>query len=476
MFVNKFRAKLLDFKKRLSDRHMYSIVLVIVGVMGIWGLYQYKRTMNLRQELDNQYNRAFLDMVTYVDNVEVLLAKSLISVTPRRTAATLQDAWREANLAQTNLGQLPVSQPVLANTSKFLVQLGDMSYTLNTKNMNGTLLGDKEYKDIQKLHGFALSLQKSLSVLQDQITTGRIKWGELTDKGTKLFGKASKNLGQQQFESMNKTFQDYPTLIYDGPFSDHMVSSKPRGIGDKKISAEEAKKRAVQFIGKDRIDSITSKGTDSEGKIRTYSFEVDFKSDNNGAKGGDNRQEESGAFIDIAQMGGSPYWMLFNRDVAKAKINIDKAKDLGKKFLEGKGYKNMKDTYFMYEDNIATINYAYTQDNVIIYPDLIKVKVAMDNGEILGFEAKGYLNAHMKRTIPKPKLSIDEARKKVNPKVEILGEGLAITPTTYNTELLCYEFKGKLNDRNFIVYVNAETGAEENILMIIDTPNGSLTI
>ena len=38
-----------------------------------------------------------------------------------------------------------------------------------------------------------------------------------------------------------------------------------------------------------------------------------------------------------------------------------------------------------------------------------------------------------------------------------------------------YEFKGKVDDTDFLVYINAETGKEEDILVIVNTPNGTLT-
>ena len=116
------REKLLDFKRRLSDRRMYSIVIAIIGAVGVWGLYQYREASQLRQQLDNQYNRAFHDMAGYVQNVEMLLIKSLLTSTPVKTAGMMQEAWRQANMAQSNLGQLPVDQHVLSRTSKFLTQ------------------------------------------------------------------------------------------------------------------------------------------------------------------------------------------------------------------------------------------------------------------------------------------------------------------------------------------------------------------
>ena len=123
-----------------------------------------------------------------------------------------------------------------------------------------------------------------------------------------------------------------------------------------------------------------------------------------------------------------------------------------------------------------TINYAYEQDGVIMYPDLIKVKVALDNGEILGIETTGYLNNHTERNLSNVKITKEEAKKTLNKQLNIESEGLAYIPTEWRTEILCYEFKGKVNDTEFLVYINAENGREEDILVIKDTTNGILTM
>ena len=48
----------------------------------------------------------------------------------------------------------------------------------------------------------------------------------------------------------------------------------------------------------------------------------------------------------------------------------------------------MKATYKMnYEDNIV-INYVRILDNISIYPEQIKVKIALDDGSITGLEGK----------------------------------------------------------------------------------------
>lgn len=165
-----------------------------------------------------------------------------------------------------------------------------------------------------------------------------------------------------------------------------------------------------------------------------------------------------------------------NREVNEEKISKEEAVKIGKKYLEELGFQNMQESYFLTQENIITINYLYKQENVLIYPDLIKLKIALDNGEILGMETTGYLNSHTERENLKPMISKEEAKEKINPKLNIYTESLAIIPTEWKTEILCYEFKGKIDETEFLVYINAQNGREENILVIKETPGGILTM
>lgn len=462
------RDKLLDYKRRLSSGKMYSVVILILGVVSILGFWQYKKTMNLKQQLENQYYRAFYDMTGYVQNVESLLLKSMITTSPQKTASLLQEAWRQSNMAQENLGMLPVSQNVLGSTSKFLSQVGDMCNSLNAQQLGGKKLSQEQYKTIESLHGYAVTLEDGLVQLQTDLTGGRLKWGQLSKNANAYFEKSSakQDTNPKELGNVGKTFQDYPKLIYDGPYSDHMISVKPRGLTGNDLSSDELKKKVVEFFGEDKVQDVVESSKDDYSQIKTYSYNVTFK----------NAPKEQTATMSMTVKGGSPYMMLYNRQVANDSTTMEKAKEIGKKFLEAKGFKNMVDTYYLKEDNTAVINYAYKQDNVVVYSDLVKVKVALDNGEILGLEAKAYLAAHMKRSIPAAKITMEKAKSQINAKMNILSSGLAIIPTNYKTENFCYEFKGNVNGKDFLVYINAENGREEDVLMIVNTPNGVLTL
>ena len=147
--MTSLKNKLMDWKNRLKDRHMLTIIVVLLAVILILGMIIYKKQMEYRQASENSYNMAFYELVDYVRNVENYLGKSLISTTPEHGAETLTRVWREANLAQTYLSQLPISSNELENTSKFLNQVSDYSYTLSRKNIYNESLSEEDLKNLK---------------------------------------------------------------------------------------------------------------------------------------------------------------------------------------------------------------------------------------------------------------------------------------------------------------------------------------
>ena len=460
------REKMYDWKNRLKDRHMLSVIVVLGAIIIGLGLFTYKRERDFRQASENSYNMAFFELVDYVQNVETYLAKAQISTTPEHGAETLTNLWRESNLAQNYLAQLPIGSEELANTSKFLNQVSDYSYSLSRKNIYNESLTQDDLNNLKKLHDYSVELKNTLVQLSTDMNDGRISWGELTKKGSVAFAQQVSNISQDSFSGIEENFHEYAGLIYDGAFSEHMTNPERKGLTGSDIDEERAKQIAKEFYGEDRIEEITSNALSENGNIPSYDFSIKLK----------NEDKDGNANISISQKGGHVVLSNFNRTVEAETITQEQANEIGKNFLAEKGFPNMKETYFLKQEGIVTINYAYQQNDVTMYPDLIKLKIALDNGEILGIETTGYLNSHEERNLASPKISKEEAKKTLNQNLEILSEGLAVIPTEYQTEILCWEFKGKVDGTEFLVYINAENGREEDILVIQNTPNGTLTM
>ncbi len=457
-------SKLSNLRSRLKKEHILTIVCIfLLAIAIILGIFLYKKQKEYHQASQNAYNMAFYELVDYVQNVEVYLAKSLISSTPEHGAETLTNLWREANLAQNYLSQLPIASQELENTEKFLNQVSDYSYSLSRKNIYNESLTEDDLNNLKELHTYSVDLENTLNQLSEDLNNGRFKWDELTKKGTTAFAQQVDNISQESFSNLEENFHEYAGLIYDGAFSEHITSNEKKGLTGDDISEEEAKQKVTEFIGNDQIQDIQNLGFSENATIPVYDFSITNNDGNN-------------INISISQKGGHIVAMNSDRDVNVESISQEEANEKGKTFLTEKGFPNMTETYFLKQDGIVTINYAYTQDGVIMYPDLIKVKVALDNGEVLGIETTGYLNNHTQRDVSNVKISAETAKQSLNKNLQIESEGLAVIPTEWQTEILCYEFKGKVEDREFLVYINAENGREEDILIITDTPNGTLAM
>lgn len=457
------KQKLYDWKDRLKDRHMLTLVVVLITIIVILCLFTYKKQREYRQAAENSYNLAFFELVDYVDSVEVYLAKSLVSNSPEHGAETLTYVWREANLAQSYLSRLPINSSELENTAKFLNQVSDYSYSLSRKNIDDKELTQEELDNLKQLHEYSVELKNTLNQLSNDLNSGRISWGELTKKASPVFAQEVSNISKDSFSNLEENFHEYAGLIYDGAFSEHMTNPERRGLVGDDIDEETAKNKVEEFWGKDVIKEIQSNGLTQNTNIPCFDFTVTKNDGNN-------------AWISISQKGGHVVLANSTKDVQAEVITQEQADEIGQKFLDSRGIHNMKPTYYLKQNGIVTINYAYVQDGVTVYPDLIKLKVALDNGEILGMETSGYLNSHTQRTFATPKVSQDEARKKINKNLEIISESMAMIPTEYQTEILCWEFKGNVDDRQFLVYINVETGKEEDVLVILETPDGTLTM
>lgn len=456
--------KLVDWKNRLKDRHMLSVIVVLFAIIIAMGIWIYKKQVDYRRTSENQYNMAFFELVDYVQNVETYLAKSLISNTPEHGAETLTNVWKEANLAQVYLARLPISSVELEKTAKFLNQVSDYSYSLSRKNIKNESLTQQELDNLKQLHDYSVELENILNQLSTDMGEGRISWGELTKKGEVAFAQEVSNISKNSFSNIEENFHEYSGLIYDGAFSEHMTSTEKKGLTGENINEEKAKEIAIKFIGQDKVQeiSLTSKSENTD--MPTFDFNVKV-----------NGEKDSNMVISISEKGGHIVFMNYNRDIQAEAVTQERADEIGKQFLTSRGFNNMKETYYLKQDGIVTINYAYEQDGITVYPDLVKLKVALDNGEIMGIETTGYLNSHIVRNISNVQITKEQAKQNLNKKLEILSENLAIIPTEWKTEVLCWEFKGKVDNTDFLVYINAKTGEEQDILVIVNTPNGTLT-
>lgn len=114
-------------------------------------------------------------------------------------------------------------------------------------------------------------------------------------------------------------------------------------------------------------------------------------------------------------------------------------------------------------DGVGVFSFVPVQDDVWLYPDSIRIKVALDDGEITGFNAKDFLISHKKRDLPKPKLTPEKAKASLNPNVKVQETRIALVTNELSQEVLCYEILGTIENDTFRMFINANDGTEEKV-------------
>lgn len=458
----KKEMQIMMFKKRAV---LAVIVTFIVAGTTTFGILMYLDRRDYRVFLTNQYSKNLYNVISNVEGIDVALSKIPVSSTKEENLLIFGQIWKQASTAQDELSSLPVSQGSTSETTKFLSQVGDFSYALLKSNNKGENLSKNEIDTVNKLRQNVNMLDGELHNLQGTIASGNIDWGEIKNKGRSLFKRTAANNVNVKFEKMAQDMQQYPTLIYDGPFSENVLNIQPKVLSEKKITVDEAKNVVRGIYGSDKIASMTQSTGKSGAKIPAYSFAVKLKG-----------RENSPVSINISANGGHIIYILDNRSIGNSKLDMKASVKKGLDYLTSKGYKNMLPTYTLQYNNIVVVNYVYIDNKTVVYPDQIKLKIAMDNGDIVGFEGEKYLTSHYTRSIKTPKVSVNAAKRAVSKNITIQNVRLTIIPSDSFREIVCYEFYGTYNNEKYITYINADDGTVEKILKIINTPNGELTM
>ena len=467
--LEKIEESINKYKKKFDLRTWGIIAYVMFGIAILYGMQMANMFKRQKQIVQDNYNKSMYELINYVQNVDILISKARITTTPVEASKTYADIWRQSNLAKENLASLPVDQNAMSNTSKFLSQVSDYSYSLMKQTIAGDKISDEQYKNLADVNDKAGEISDVLNDIYSDLSKGRIKWDEVEKQGDNKLEK-QKQEGEvlSNISKISTTFTEYEGLIYDGAYSNHILEAKPVMIENENVVTIEQATEKVREILKNtkkdaEIESIEKTG-ESEGTLDVYEFEAKYK------------DREDSVHVEITKKGGMLSLFIYDRKVSKKNKTAEECELIGIEYLKNIGIENLKATYYLEIENMITINYAAVQDNITLYPDLIKVKIAMDDGEVCSVETSGYIFNHKQREDVTPTITLEEARKILNQNIKINEEGLAIIPTDSKKEILVYEFKGTINNRNFIIYVNAKTGEEENILLIVNTEDGTLTI
>jgi germination protein YpeB len=420
------------------------------------GVYYWRNTL-AKRHIETNYLRALESLSMSIDNIKTSLNKGIYSNSPMMMSEISGRLSSEASSAKLSLSQLPVARLNLENTNKFLSQVGNYAHSLSRKFTDGEELTASERENLSALLAYAENLSNEIWDVESLVSGGRLTFEDVVHDVHELRNvTAGPGHITDGFSHIEDIFSDYPSLIYDGPFSDHKMTVSPRMLeGLDTVSRESALETALQVSGRESLEFTG----ESQGRIPMFSY------------------SDGDVTVSMTQSGGLFAFMLKYREIGEREISADRAIEIAENYLAQIGLSNMVHTYFEMNSGVCIIDFVSYHNQVTAYTDMVKVGVALDDGEIMSFDAREFIVAHHLREHDEPKLSQKEAAENLSANLTVQNAKLAVIPSSGKNERFCWEFLCKSDSGNqVLVYINADTGAEEQILLLRINDNGTFVV
>ncbi len=445
-------------KKKTGAIIGLSIATAVLGLstigLGIGLGVAQNNAMNYKTDLENVYNKNFYNLLDSVNNLDTKLSKTLSSESDGSTyqRKMLMEASKNASEAEISVSELPLSQSDIQDLIKLVNQISGYTSTLAEKLASGGTLSSDDIKSLKEVQESVRALKNQLNEFEKKLNKGySILDGSLDiDKDSNGFSRT--------FSANKDNNVEYPTMIYDGPFSDSVVNSKVKGLTGDAVTKSEASENVKKYF-KNAVD-VDYQG-ETKGRFETYNFSV---------KNSDDEQ----LYIQVSKIGGHILTISGAGESGENNIDMAGAKDIALKFATDNGVENAIVVWSDSIDNDVYLNIAPTSNGIILYPDLVKVKINMTSGTIVGYDSTTYFTNHVNRSLSKGKLSLADAKGRVPSTFEIVQARYALSPLDYNREVVCVEVEAENDDSTYYFYYNVESGSLENVLKVIKTDNGNL--
>lgn len=435
--------------KKNNNTWLY-IIISILGATTIIFLCLFLSFQNTsksyKQTLENNYKKNFYEVASNINDLEVDISKVVATTDVGTLNTLLSGLHSNVILTLSNVNQLPITYDKLTNINMLLNKTGGFVQSLLDRIFDGQTLEDNDYTSLSSIHSSLISLKYDLNNYYNNIRADFNILANADGKGASDF-----STGLMSTESANSKV---PSLIYDGPFSESVLNKEIVGLDNFEVSQSEATDIIKKIFD---VQSVNYLGL-IKGKFETYNFHLDI---------------QNGLDVMITKQGGLLLTVTSFGSNGENTISSSDGIKIAEDFAKRVGISNMYSVWNQVCGNVEYVNLAPIVNSCIYYSDLIKVKVDLVSGTVIGWEATNYATNNKTRSFSNS-ISFAEASQKISSVLQIQERNYTIIPDKYVGELSAYEFICTWKNYTYYIYIDSNTGAEVNILRIIDTNNGEL--
>lgn len=447
-------------------RKYWSGVLAAALLISLaWGFNENRLANDYRTTTMNQNQRSLQNFASHLDQLETDVAKGQVANSTSQRALYLGQVSSRSEAAAQNLAQLPAEQTGLSYVGQFLTQTGDFARTLSQRLASGGEITAEETKTLTGIHERLIEVNRKVQDLVVRVNTENLAFIAPKPKLNLSWGRPkiaqAAAEGQEKvatsvrggLDQLDASLQKLPPFSYTGEFSSRSVD-KPLGLPSGEVSKEQAQSIARDFLAKVGYPGIVPEYIgEAKEPFGGYLF------------------QHANAYLEVSRQGGVIRIYRDQRQLQVRTLSVEVAKRKAMENLTGMSW-NLVLTGAEDFGSYVQVEAVHEENGIRFYPDKVRVMVALDNGQIIGFDATPYWAFHHPRQLPAPKLSLAQAQSKLRPGFKVAESRTALIPMPGNREVLNYEFRGRYEGEDYLVYINVVTGTEEKIQRIIHTPRG----
>lgn len=423
--------------KRTNLRIIAIVVcLALVAGLGVSLGFLASRTKAFNLEMGAVYDSAYYATLDGLGDTENKLMKVQVSNYNKTKKDLLQEVYTNCEVIGVSLARLNNEDFDSTKLMKFINQLGGFASYLSKK-LPDESITDEENQKLLKLTEVVTALEKAFAEAGEQVALGGNLYNTLQEGIDTLSG---------VYDAFDLTTVEYPEMIYDGPFSDGLLDRTPKFLdGKEEVSRETAKERVEGLYGTAEDSGEVS------GSIPSYLFTL------------------AAGSVEVSKVGGYIVELALESEDGEVNYSKEQAITSSKSFLNTLGYQGMEAVWVSVNGDTAYINFAFVENGVIYYPDLIKVKVSLVDVRVIGLEAQNYLYNHVARDAISERGNVEDISLKEG--FEVVTKRVSVIPTEWNTEIATYEVAGRYEGAFYYIYYDVVTLEEIKVMRVIQDEN-----
>ena len=414
-------------------------------------VYLSANNRRVNAQLGAQRQQALSDVVSAMADIEVNLQKLMIASGAAQSVSLLGETALLARHVETGLSQLPMRYEGASDAMKFVGQVGQYALSLAVQLSDGSMLSDEDERQLAGMLGACQALNAHL------LSVGEKLYAEPVEAVSAIDGDGAMSWPEEAIAGESAIA--YPSLIFDGPFSDARTEGQPKGLTGERAAREAAREAAARYAGVDV--SRVRDAADSGGPFEAFGFTA---------------QTDAGALsVQVTGVGAHLLWMMPEQAAYAERLSQEECLRRAQEYLAQRGFGEMEPCFVQHYDGMVVANFAAVQDGVLLYPDQVKLQVSMDSGAVVGAECSQYWMNHVRREGLTPGIAEQTARETLSARLEVRSSRLCVIPDNAG-ERLCWGFEGSYAGTVYWAFVDANTGEAAQILQVADTQDGELAL